>query len=123
LKQLMQKQYTLCQMTQPVLKPCHSSEIPPHSYLANWRTSNFIKEQLTELFQKKTPDQTRLRLLYYASLLMAFFKNNRLASKGAALRTALGNISNPVFTGLISRYTEAQRTSAAQDANKRYTRF
>jgi DNA-directed RNA polymerase I subunit RPA49 len=54
---------------------------------------------------------------------MAFFKNNRLASKGAALKTALGNISNPLFKGLISRYTEVQRTSAVQDANKRYTNF
>jgi A49-like RNA polymerase I associated factor len=109
-------------MTQPVLKQCHSSELLRRTF-ANRRTSNFIKEQLTELFKKKDPDQARLRLLYYASLLMAFFKNNRLASKSAALKTALGNISNPLLKGLISRYTEVQLISAAEDANKRYASF
>ena len=60
-------------------------------------------------------------MLYYASLLMAFFKNHRLASKRAALTSILGPLPNPLIDGLLSRYTEEQLTSTKEDAKKRYS--
>jgi DNA-directed RNA polymerase I subunit RPA49 len=55
-------------------------------------------------------------MLFYASLLMAFFKNNRLASKRNTLKSVLGPIPNPLLDGILSRYTETQLTSTRQDA-------
>lgn len=59
-------------------------------------------------------------MLFYASLLMAFFKNHRLVSKRAALISILGPVPNPLIDGLLSRYTEEQLTSTKEDAKKRY---
>jgi len=52
---------------------------------------------------------------------MAFYKNNRLASKRSALKAALGPIPNPLLDGLYTRYTEDQLTSTKEDAKKKYT--
>jgi len=58
-------------------------------------------------------------MLLYASLLMAFFKNNKLASKRMALKNVLGPIPNPLLEGLLSRYTEEQLSSFREGATKR----
>ena len=44
-----------------------------------------------------------------------------MASKRAALKSALGSVPAPLFQGLLSRYTEDQLTSAKEDATKRYS--
>jgi hypothetical protein len=59
-------------------------------------------------------------MIFYASLLMAFYKNHRLTSKRGALKAALGQIPNPLLDGLYTRYTEDQLTSTKEDAKKKY---
>jgi len=59
-------------------------------------------------------------MLFYTALLVSFFKNHRLASKRPALRAALGSIPNVLLDGLLSRFTEEQRTSTKTDAKKQY---
>jgi len=71
------------------------------------------------LFTHEAPDYRRLRIIFYAALLMAFFKNHRMTSKKNALKAALGPIPNPLLEGLLSRYTEDQLTSTQEDAKKR----
>jgi hypothetical protein len=85
----------------------------------NPRNSRFITERLKDLFAQEAPDHKRLRLIYYAALLMAFFKNHRLTSKRGALKAVLP-VPNPVLEGLLARYTEDHLTSAKEDAKKRY---
>jgi hypothetical protein len=58
-------------------------------------------------------------MIFYASLLMAFFKNHRMAAKPGALKMLFGPLPNPLFEGLLSRYTEDQLTSSKEDAKKR----
>ena len=72
------------------------------------------------LFQQEAPDHHRLRMIFYASLLMAFYKNNRLVSKRGALKAALGPIPNALLDGLYTRFTEDQLTSTKEDAKKRF---
>src|SRR5436190_17950285 len=93
----------------------------PKSPIADLRTSKFVNDRLKQLFKQQAPDHTRLRMLFYASLLMAFFKNHRQSSKRAVLKSVLGPIPNPVLEGLLSRYTEDQLTSSGENAKKRYS--
>jgi DNA-directed RNA polymerase I subunit RPA49 len=83
------------------------------------RSSKFINDRLISLFKQEAQDHYRLSLLFYASLLMAFYKNNKLASRRHNLKTTLGGIPDHLIDGLISRYTEGQRTSDAVDAKNR----
>lgn len=96
----------------------------PHKYTSlkftsNIRSSKLINERLRTLFKQEAPDHHRLCMIFYASLLMAFYKNNRLASKRGALKAALGPIPNPLLDGLYTRFTEDQLTSTKEDAKKR----
>ena len=86
--------------------------------VADLRTSRFINDRFNQLFKQGRQDHARLRMIFYASLLMAFFKNHRMASKRAALKSVLG-IPNPLLEGLLSRYTEEQLTSTRDEANPR----
>lgn len=79
-----------------------------------------MNDRIKSLFKQEQPDHTRLRILFYISLLMAFYKNNRLSSKRGVLKSVLGNCSNVLVDGLLERYTEEQLTSSKQDARKRY---
>ena len=106
-------------MKLPDLPPFLTSWIPQP--LSNCRNSKFINDRLKRLFKQEEPDHVRLRMLFYASLLMAFFKNHRMASKSAALKSALGPVPGPLFQGLLTRYTEDQLTSSKEDAKKRYS--
>src|ERR1700751_5626841 len=87
--------------------------------LSDFRNSRFVNDRLKQLFKQEAKDYKRLRMLFYASLLMAFFKNNRLASKISTLKGVLGPIPNPLLDGLLSRYTESQLTSGKQDARSK----
>jgi hypothetical protein len=89
-------------------------------YQSNYRNSRFINERLKTLFAQEAPDHKRLRMIFYAALLMAFFKHNKMASKRGVLKGLLGPIPNPLLDGLLSRYTEDQLTSTQEDAKKRY---
>ena len=89
----------------------------------NFRNSKFISDRLKRLFKQEEPDHARLRMLFYASLLMAFFKNHRMAPKPAALKSTLSPIPNPLFQGLLTRYTEDQLTGSKEDAKKRCGNF
>src|SRR5277367_1211708 len=89
--------------------------------LSDFRNSKFINDRLKRLFKQDEPDHARLRMLFYASLLMAFFKNHRIASKRAALKSTLSPVPGSLFEGLLTRYTEDQLTSSKEDAKKRYS--
>jgi hypothetical protein len=89
-------------------------------FTSNFRTSKFINDRLKKLFKQEAPDHTRLRMLFYASLLMGFFKNHKLSSKIGALKSAIGPIPNQLLEGLLSRYTEDQLTSTGEESKKRY---
>ena len=99
------------------LLPFHSSS--PFKSLSDLRSSQFVNDRLKALFKQEAPDYKRLRMIFYASLLMAFYKNHRMAGKREALKTMLGPLPNPLFEGLLSRYTEDQLTSSKEDAKKR----
>jgi hypothetical protein len=107
----------LSQTNLPDLPLFHSSS--PFKFLSDLRNSQFINDRLKQLFKQEARDYKRLRMIFYASLLMAFFKNHKAAGKLGALEALLGPLPKPLFEGLLSRYTEDQLTSSKEDARKR----
>lgn len=77
--------------------------------LLGCRNSTYLKEALRRTFnveEGKKPDSKRLRIIYYASLLMGVYNNRRIISDREKLMTRLNNPSTTLIDSILSRFSE-----------------
>ncbi|GAO50087.1 Rpa49 subunit specific to nuclear RNA polymerase I [Saitoella complicata NRRL Y-17804] len=92
----------------PFLAPDLATDKKKREGLLPYRQSTYVTDRLTKILSSNAEkkDTHRLKLLYYASLLMAFYVNHRVAGKKDILSTKLGSPPQILVDGFISRYTE-----------------
>ncbi|KAI0354308.1 RNA polymerase I associated factor A49-like protein [Trametes cingulata] len=73
--------------------------------------SDWLKLQLKLIYSAPKPNKTDLKLVYYVSTMMAFFKNSRNVGDKDALQQKLSGVPPIVLDGLISRFTETERST------------
>ncbi|KAG5439366.1 hypothetical protein PCK2_000815 [Pneumocystis canis] len=74
------------------------------------RNSRYINEHLTNLLAAEKKNKRHIKILYYASLLMAFYTNRHLISKKELISKKLGNPPLILIDHLIQRFSEPNRS-------------
>lgn len=78
--------------------------------LLPFKNSRYINEHLTKALSAKKKNKRHIKLLYYASLLMAFYTNHQLVSKKDLLTKKLGDPPLILVDNLITRFSEYARS-------------
>ncbi|KAI0759036.1 RNA polymerase I associated factor, A49-like protein [Fomes fomentarius] len=79
--------------------------------LLPFNRSDWVKLQLRLIYSAPKPNKSDLKVLYYISTMMAFRKNSRSVSDKDALQQRLPGVPPIVIDGLISRFTEKERST------------
>ncbi|KAI0369256.1 RNA polymerase I associated factor A49-like protein [Pilatotrama ljubarskyi] len=79
--------------------------------LLPFNRSDWLKLQLKLVYSAPKLNKTELKLVYYISTMMAFFKNSRNVGDKDALQQKLSGVPPIVLDGLISRFTETERST------------
>ncbi|KTW27214.1 DNA-directed RNA polymerase I subunit RPA49 [Pneumocystis jirovecii RU7] len=75
-----------------------------------YRNSRYINDRLGKALVDGKKNKRRIKLLYYASLLMAFYTNYQLVSKKDLLIKKLGDPPEILVDHLITRFSEPSRS-------------
>ncbi|KAI9058825.1 RNA polymerase I associated factor A49-like protein [Trametes sanguinea] len=79
--------------------------------LLPFNRSDWLKLQLKLIYSAPKANKTELKLVYYISTMMAFYKNSRSVGDKEALQQRLSSVPPIVLDGLISRFTEVERST------------
>ncbi|OSD00005.1 RNA polymerase I associated factor A49-like protein [Trametes coccinea BRFM310] len=79
--------------------------------LLPYNRSDWLKLQLKLIYSAPKANKTELKLVYYISTMMAFYKNSRNVGDKEALQQRLSSVPSIVLDGLISRFTEVERST------------
>ncbi|EJF57477.1 RNA polymerase I associated factor, A49-like protein [Dichomitus squalens LYAD-421 SS1] len=79
--------------------------------LLPWSRSDWIKLQLRFIYSAPKPDKRELKTVYYVSAMIAFYKNSRIVGDKDALQHKLASVPSIILDGLISRFTEKERST------------
>ncbi|KAG5440132.1 hypothetical protein PCANB_001701 [Pneumocystis canis] len=75
-----------------------------------FKNSRYINEHLTNTLASEKKNKHRVKLLYYMSLLMAFYTNRHLVSKNELISKKLGDPPQILIDNLIKRFSEPSRS-------------
>ncbi|KAI0659646.1 RNA polymerase I associated factor A49-like protein [Cubamyces menziesii] len=73
--------------------------------------SDWLKLQLKLIYSAPKPNKTELKIVYYISTMMAFYRNSRNVGDKDALQQKLSGVPPIVLDGLLSRFTETERST------------
>ncbi|KAI1789709.1 RNA polymerase I associated factor, A49-like protein [Ganoderma leucocontextum] len=79
--------------------------------LLPWNRSDWVKLQLRLIYSAPKLDKRDLKVVYYISTMMAFYKNSRTVGDKDALQHKLSSIPTIILDGLTSRFTEKERST------------
>ncbi|KAI8990415.1 RNA polymerase I associated factor A49-like protein [Trametes punicea] len=79
--------------------------------LLPFNRSDWLKLQIKLIYSAPKPNKGELKVVYYISTMMAFYKNSRVVGDKDALQQRLSSTPPIVVDGLISRFTEKERST------------
>ncbi|KAI0651188.1 RNA polymerase I associated factor A49-like protein [Trametes meyenii] len=79
--------------------------------LLPFNRSDWLRLQLRLIYSAPKPNKTELKIVYYIATMMAFYKNSRNVGDKDALQQRLSGVPPLVIDGLITRFTEAERST------------
>ncbi|KAI0632958.1 RNA polymerase I associated factor A49-like protein [Trametes polyzona] len=79
--------------------------------LLPFKRSDWLRLQLKLIYSAPKPNKTDLKIVYYISTMMAFLKSSRSLGDKDALQQRLSGVPPIVIDGLISRFTEMERST------------
>ncbi|EMR10653.1 hypothetical protein PNEG_01352 [Pneumocystis murina B123] len=78
--------------------------------LLPFKNSRYVNEHLSKALKAEKKNKRHIKLLYYVSLLMAFYTNRHLVSKKELLIKKLGDLPLILIDHLITRFSEYIRS-------------
>lgn len=99
-------------VTEPELSAIHIKPILQEqnernrALLLPFKNSRYVNEHLSNALKLEKKNKRHIKLLYYVSLLMAFYTNTHLASKKELLAKKLGDPPLILIDHLITRFSE-----------------